>query len=229
MDEDARPMEETESLGQRIRRIRTDRGMSLAKVVRDDFSRAFLNQVEMGKARPSIRLLRVIAERLGTEVEYLLEGHEAGVERELALEKGRVLLLQGEPRRALLALKPALNSYDWPLGSDARVCQAQALISLGRKEQAAQILAHERQEIELHNDRHRIERLNTVERGQEFRYQGDAVKAHLQLADRAQRTGQNHDELEHYRAARVLLEVTPPHPSGGGGEAVGGATAPTQT
>ena len=71
MDEDARPMEETESLGQRIRRIRTDRGMSLAKVVRDDFSRAFLNQVEMGKARPSIRLLRVIAERLGTEVEYL--------------------------------------------------------------------------------------------------------------------------------------------------------------
>src|SRR5207245_893444 len=126
MDEDARPMEETESLGQRIRRIRTDRGMSLAKVVRDDFSRAFLNQ-------------------------------------------------------------------------------AQALISLGRKEQAAQILAHERQEIELHNDRHRIERLNTVERGQEFRYGGDAVKAHLQLADRAQRAGQNHDELEHYRAARVLL------------------------
>src|SRR5437879_11186106 len=99
MDEDARPMEETESLGQRIRRIRTDRGMSLAKVVRDDFSRAFLNQVEMGKARPSIRLLRVIAERLGTEVEYLLEGHEAGVERELALEKGRVLLLRSEERR----------------------------------------------------------------------------------------------------------------------------------
>src|SRR5206468_3809175 len=113
-----------------------DRGMSLAKVVRDDFSRAFLNQVEMDKTRPSIRLLRVIAERLGTEVEYLLEGHEAGVERELALEKGRVLVAQGEPRRALLA-----------------------------------------------------------------------VKTHLQLADRAARSGHNHDELEHYRAARILLET----------------------
>src|SRR5438045_6834086 len=110
MDEFAGRVEETESLGRRIRRIRTDRGMSLAKVVRDDFSRAFLNQVEMGKARPSIRLLRVIAERLGTEVEYLLEGHEAGVERELALEKGRVLLLKGELRGALLDMKPALNS-----------------------------------------------------------------------------------------------------------------------
>src|SRR5437763_6071208 len=177
MDEDARPMEETESLGQRITHSRTHRGMTLVKVVRADFSRSFLNQVEMGKARPSIRLLHVIAERLGTEVEHLRAGHEAGVERELALEKGRVLLLQGEPRRALLALKPALNSYDWPLGSDARVCQAQALISLGRKEQAAQILAHERQEIELHNDRHRIERLNTVERGQEVRCPGYAVQA----------------------------------------------------
>src|SRR6266508_4173187 len=99
-------MEEKETLGQRIKRIRTDRGLSLAKVVGDDFSRAFLNQVELGKARPSIRVLRIIAERLGTEVEYLLEGREAGIERELALEKGRVLLLQGEPRRALLARRP---------------------------------------------------------------------------------------------------------------------------
>src|SRR5438477_6000623 len=133
-------MEEAESLGQRIKRIRNQRGMSLAKVVRDDFSRAFLNQVELGKARPSIRVLRIIAERLGTEVEYLLEGHEAGIERELALEKGRVLLAQGEPRRALLALKPALTSYDWPLGSDARVCRAQALLAMGRKDEAAEII-----------------------------------------------------------------------------------------
>ena len=209
MDEDTRPIEETETLGQRIRRIRQDRGMSLAKVVRDDFSRAFLNQVEMGKTRPSIRLLRVIAERLGTEVEYLLEGHEAGVDRELAVEKGRVLLLQGEPRRALLALKPALDTYDWPTGCDARVCQAQALIALGRKDQADAILVHEQQEMELHNDRHRLERLKAIEQGRQFRYQGDAVKVHLQLADRAQRAGQSHDELEHYRAARVLLEAGP--------------------
>ncbi|HEV2414143.1 MAG TPA: helix-turn-helix transcriptional regulator, partial [Candidatus Dormibacteraeota bacterium] len=81
---------EKETLGQRIKRIRLQRGMSLAKVVRDDFSRAFLNQVELGKARPSIRVLRIIADRLGTEVEYLLEGQEAGIERELALERGRV-------------------------------------------------------------------------------------------------------------------------------------------
>ena len=205
-------MAENETLGQRIKRIRHQRGMSLAKVVRDDFSRAFLNQVELGKARPSIRVFRVIAERLGTEVEYLLEGQEAGIERELALERGRVLLIKGEPRRALLALKPALSSYDWPLGSDARVCKAQALIALGRRDEAAPILAGERNQIELHNDRHRMERLRMVERGDSFHFEGDPVQAHLHLADRATRNGNNHDELEHYRAARVLLEAAPKGP-----------------
>ena len=158
-------MEDKETLGQRIRRIRVQQGLSLAKVVRDDVSRAFLNQVEMGKARPSIRVLRIIAERLGTEVEYLLEGRQAGVDRELALEKGRVLLARGEPKRALLALRPAIASYDWPLGTDARLAQAEALIALGRKDDGMAVLTKERNEIELHNDHHRRERMQLIERG----------------------------------------------------------------
>ena len=200
-------MEDKETLGQRIRRIRVQQGLSLAKVVRDDVSRAFLNQVEMGKARPSIRVLRIIAERLGTEVEYLLEGRQAGVDRELALEKGRVLLARGEPKRALLALRPAIASYDWPLGTDARLAQAEALIALGRKDEGMAVLAKERNEIELHNDHHRRERMQLIERGERFRFTGDAVDKHLRMADRAQRAGNSHDELEHYRAARVLLEA----------------------
>jgi len=208
-------VEDKETLGQRIRRIRVQQGLSLAKVVRDDVSRAFLNQVEMGKARPSIRVLRIIAERLGTEVEYLLEGRQAGVDRELALEKGRVLLARGEPKRALLALRPAIASYDWPLGTDARLAQAEALIALGRKDDGMAVLAKERNEIELHNDHHRRERMQLIERGERFRFTGDAVDKHLRMADRAQRAGNSHDELEHYRAARVLLEA--------------GATAPKET
>ena len=206
---------EKETLGQRIKRIRLQRGMSLAKVVRDDFSRAFLNQVELGKARPSIRVLRIIADRLGTEVEYLLEGQEAGIERELALERGRVLVARGEPRKALLALKPAIGSYDWPLGSDARVCQAQCLIALERRPEATAILEQERKVIELHGDSHRLQRLRAVERGQQFHFEGDPVETHLHLADRATRKGANYDELEHYRAARVLLEASARDPSTG--------------
>jgi transcriptional regulator with XRE-family HTH domain len=196
-----------ETLGQRIRRVRQERGMSLARVSGDDFSRAFLNQVELGRSQPSTRVLRVIAGRLGTEVDYLLEGRLPGVDRELALEKGRVLLARGDARRALAALRPAVDSTEWPLGSDARLCQAAALRALGRETEAGEILSREKVLIKVHHDRHRLQRVRSVERGERFVYGADAVKTHLRLADQAQRAANSHDALEHYRAARVLLEV----------------------
>jgi transcriptional regulator with XRE-family HTH domain len=205
-------MEDTETLGERIRRLRVQQGLSLARVVGDDVSRAFLNQVEMGKARPSIRVLRILAERLGTEVEYLLDGRQAGVDRELSLEKGRVLIALGDYRRALTALRAAVHAYDWPLGTDARLAQAEALIGAGRRDEALEILKRERNEIELHNDHRRRERMQLIEQGKPYRVKADPVEAHLRMADRAQRAGNPNDELEHYRAARVLLEAGLPAP-----------------
>src|SRR5579864_6870880 len=200
-------MTDAENLGQRIRRIRHERGMSLAKVSGGDFSRAFLNQVEFGRVQPSTRVLRVIAVRLGTDVNYLLEGREPVVERELALEKARVLLARGEARKALLALRPVLESAEWPLGTDARLCQAQALAALGRADEAAEVAEREKTLIAARSDRHRLERLRAIQRGERFAFNGDPVRAHLQLADRAQRAANHRDALEHYRAARVLLEA----------------------
>lgn len=195
-----------ETLGQRIRRVRAERGMTLAKVSGADFSRAFLNQVEFGRSQPSTRVLRVIADRLGTEVDYLLEGRLPGVERELALEKGRVLLARGNPRRALAALRPAIESTEWPVGTDARLCQAEALLALGHEKEAREILAREKELIQAHRDRHRLQRLRSVEKGERFVFDSDAVETHLRLADQAQRAANSQDALEHYRAARVLLE-----------------------
>jgi transcriptional regulator with XRE-family HTH domain len=197
----------TETLGERIRRIRHERGMSLARVSGADFSRAFLNQVELGRSQPSTRVLRVIAGRLGTEVDYLLEGRLPGVERELAVEKARVLLARGDARRALAALGSAVDSTEWPLGTDARLCQAEALLILGRRAEAQDILAREKELVTARSAHHRLKRLRSIEKGERFVFGADAVKAHLRLADQAQRAANSHDALEHYRAARVLLEV----------------------
>jgi len=200
-----------ETLGDRIRRLRHERGLSLAKVSGGDFSRAFLNQVELGRSQPSTRVLRVIAGRLGTEVEYLLEGRAAGVERELALERARVLLATGTPRRALTALAPASASADWPLATDARLVQAEALRALGRVDEAKAMLESERAVIARHHDAHRLARLQALLRAKPFVVgRGDpasAIRAHLSLADRALRAGREQDALEHFRAARVLLEL----------------------
>ncbi len=187
--------------------------MSLAKVSGGDFSRAFLNQVELGRSQPSTRVLRVIAGRLGTEVDYLLEGRLPGLERELALERARVLVARGHARRALAALGTAADSSEWPLGTDARLCQAEALRMLGRVEEAEEILSQEKAVITASRDTHRLHRVRSLQRGERFSMgDGDlgvAVQSHLRLADRAHRAANTHDALEHYRAARVLLEVEP--------------------
>lgn len=187
--------------------------MSLAKVSGGDFSRAFLNQVELGRSQPSTRVLRVIAGRLGTEVDYLLEGRLPGVERELAVERARVLVARGHARRALAALGAAVDSSEWPLGTDARLCQAEALRLLGRVEEAEEILSQEKAVITAYHDTHRLNRVRSLLRGEPFPMGngdlGSAVQTHLRLADRAHRAANSQDALEHYRAARVLLEVEP--------------------
>ena len=49
-----------DQLGERIRKARHELGLSLAAVAQKDFSRAFLNQVELGRSRPSTRTLQII-------------------------------------------------------------------------------------------------------------------------------------------------------------------------
>ncbi|HYM65977.1 MAG TPA: helix-turn-helix transcriptional regulator [Patescibacteria group bacterium] len=202
-------MGKPETLGGRIRRIRQERGMSLAKVCGADFSRAFLNQVELGKSQPSTRVLRVIAGRLDTEVDYLLEGRQPHLEHELALEKARVLVARGEARRALLALRPVLGLSGWPLAADVLLCQAEALFALDQVAGARIARASAARLSSAHRDRHRRERLRAIETGTRFSFAGDPVLAHLRLADRAQRVADPAEALEHYRAARILLESGP--------------------
>jgi transcriptional regulator with XRE-family HTH domain len=104
-----------DTLGHRIRKVRHERGMSLSQVARDDFTRAFLNQIEMGRSQPSTRVLRVIANRLGTPTDYLLEGPSAPLlEHVVQLEQAVNLALaafdRGDSeaaRAALEAVRPA--------------------------------------------------------------------------------------------------------------------------
>jgi transcriptional regulator with XRE-family HTH domain len=192
----------TETVGERIRRLRRERGMSLAQVVGSDFSRAFLNQVEHGKAQPSTRILRVIAQRLGTRVEYLLEGSQARERLELEVEKARVEVLLGNYERALELLDESLRTHEWPVGADARLTQAEALMGAGRREAALAVLAAEEPVVKRNADRSRIRRLQAIRRGRRYRPSNDDL---VLLAMWAEREGRLGLALEHYRAARILL------------------------
>jgi transcriptional regulator with XRE-family HTH domain len=196
-----------ESLGDRVRKLRTQRGISLAKVAGADFSRAFLNQVELNKSRPSVRVLRVIADRLGTPVDYLLDGTTPSLDREIALEKARLELARGDLRRCLSAIEPALDAGEWPLGVDARLCAGEAMLRLGRGEEAIRLLEEQRPAIAAHGDGYRLRRLEAILAGGAHRLDAEA---HAKLGVAQLRDGEGVAALEHFRAARILFEATPP-------------------
>ncbi|TMD38401.1 MAG: helix-turn-helix transcriptional regulator [Chloroflexi bacterium] len=90
-----------DQMGARIRRVRLDLGLSLADVAGKDFSRAFLNQVELGRSRPSMKTLQVIAERLRRPIEYFLQDPTNSLTAlELTLAEAGTRLRQGDAERA---------------------------------------------------------------------------------------------------------------------------------
>ncbi|MDQ6918949.1 MAG: helix-turn-helix domain-containing protein [Candidatus Dormibacteraeota bacterium] len=193
----------TETLGDRVRKVRMERGMSLAKVAGADFSRAFLNQVELNKSRPSVRVLRVIADRLGTPVDYLLDGSTPSLDREIVLEKARLELARGDCKGCLTVIEPALDAREWPLGVDARLCAGEAMLKLGGAEEAGRLLEEQRAEIKAHGDAYRLQRLDAILARQDHRLDAAGYAA---LGVAMLRDGNGAAALEHFRTARILLE-----------------------
>src|SRR2546428_13324530 len=94
-----------EELGARIRKARMNLGLSLADVAQQDFSRAFLSQIELGRSRPSTKILQIIAERLKRPVEYFLQDPQSSstlLELRLAAATTRIRGRAGERGRTLL-------------------------------------------------------------------------------------------------------------------------------
>ena len=126
------------ALGRRIREARQALGLSLKAVAGDDFSRAFLNQVELGRAQPSTQNLRIIAQRLQQPIEYFLE--DPGDSRaaiELALAEAELDLHRGGAARAETLMSRLLER---PIPIELRT-QAQLTLAAAQLKQARPLAA----------------------------------------------------------------------------------------
>ncbi|HYS02592.1 MAG TPA: tetratricopeptide repeat protein [Candidatus Eisenbacteria bacterium] len=121
------PVARAGELGARIRKARQELGLSLAAVAGDDFSRAFLSQVELGRAHPSTRTLQIIAERLQRPIEYFLHGEAVSSPAlELALIEGQTRLRRGDGAGARSLIDDLLQRR--PLSLDVRT-RAQSILA----------------------------------------------------------------------------------------------------
>lgn len=91
-------------LGERIRAVRLEAGLSQSRLGRPHFTRAYVSALELGKIRPSMKALEFLAQRLGKHVTFFLED-AAEVRRREELVQGirrvKELLARGEVRAAL--------------------------------------------------------------------------------------------------------------------------------
>jgi transcriptional regulator with XRE-family HTH domain len=118
-----------ERVGERLRRLRLERGLSQRDLSSPGVSYAYISRIEAGARRPSVKALRMLAQKLGVTAEYLETGSEIGASeaRELRLADLELRLrLEGEAPVERLEAILAEATADADAASAVR-----ALIALG--------------------------------------------------------------------------------------------------
>jgi len=129
------------TLGARIRKARHETGLSLAAVAGKDFSRAFLNQIELGRSRPSTRTLQIIAQRLNRTVDYFLDEPETSpTALELTLTEAATRLRRGDPDQALELVAPMLTRVHGQMLVRAQLVMAEGWMQKREVEPAIALL-----------------------------------------------------------------------------------------
>jgi transcriptional regulator with XRE-family HTH domain len=78
-------MAKRESIAERLRRLRTERGMSQRDLSSPRVSYAYISRIEAGARTPSVKAMRLLAQKLGVTVEQLETGRRTPLEEGIAL------------------------------------------------------------------------------------------------------------------------------------------------
>lgn len=133
-----------ETIGARLRRLRIERGLSQRALASRGVSYAYISRIEAGARTPSVKALRVLAQRLRVSVEYLETGNDLGAleDRELRLCEAELALRLGDDTAHVEAdleelLAEAERENDRAVALGAR--GALALVAQQRGDHAASI------------------------------------------------------------------------------------------
>jgi len=107
------PRSDRPTLGERIRRERQRLGLTQAELAGEEMTKSFISQVEADLARPSLRTLQLLAQRLNRPVSYFLDEPEVDppappLAAFPALRQARALAAAGATAQALERLDQAL-------------------------------------------------------------------------------------------------------------------------
>ncbi|HEV2249024.1 MAG TPA: tetratricopeptide repeat protein [Candidatus Limnocylindria bacterium] len=105
--------EALEQIGGRIRKARTEAGLSQAQLGAPHFTRAYVSAIELGKVRPAMKSLDFLADKLGKPASYFIEDADADRRRkgrELEIRSAEALLSRQTAAQAIQRARPLLES-----------------------------------------------------------------------------------------------------------------------
>jgi tetratricopeptide (TPR) repeat protein len=125
------PRSEPERVGQRLRRLRRERGLSQRELSSPGVSYAYISRIEAGARRPSVKALRLLARKLKVSPEYLERGSDLREtdERELELAEAELQVRLGDDGAAAEATLARVLEEAHASGETAIACRAR--IGLG--------------------------------------------------------------------------------------------------
>lgn len=97
----------TETIAERLKRLRLERGLSQRELASPGVSYAYISRIEAGTRQPSMKALRKLAAKLAVTAEFLETGQELGEreQRELRLAEAELNLRLGDAATAEVALR----------------------------------------------------------------------------------------------------------------------------
>ena len=145
MPDQARAAHE-ESIGQRLKRLRLEQGLSQRELAAPGVSYAYISRIEAGSRQPSVKALRRLAAKLGVTTEYLETGSQLDrtealelrlTDLELAVRLGDS---SGAQAKLEALLGEAVAAADRPLALRARVALAMLATERGEFARVVELL-----------------------------------------------------------------------------------------
>jgi transcriptional regulator with XRE-family HTH domain len=147
---------ETETIGQRLRRLRLERGLSQRALAEPGVSYAYISRIEAGTRHPSVKALRKLAPKLGVSADYLETGSDLSERQRLELRLADAelrLRLDQDPRDAERDLRVLLDEElaagDVRSATRARIVLGSTALAAGRAAEAIELLEPAAQDDDL--------------------------------------------------------------------------------
>jgi len=135
-----------ESIGQRLKRLRLEQGLSQRELASPGVSYAYISRIEAGTRQPSVKALRRLAAKLGVSAEYLETGSQLdpAEQRELRLADLELAVRLGDSdgveEQLRAVVDDAILAGDGPCALRGRVALAALAHESGRYAEAVQLL-----------------------------------------------------------------------------------------